>query len=100
MRFRPTAKLFFFIFVVDCIILGFCGANPPDEFAIPVGEGGLTWKWLSFFAMLYYYVFFWVVLPVLGIIEKPLPVPDAISSPVLSHPATQPEGAAAAQQKD
>jgi ubiquinol-cytochrome c reductase cytochrome b subunit len=41
-----------------------------------------------------------VVLPLLGIIEKPLPVPDAISSPVLSHPATQPEGAVAAPQKD
>ena len=101
MRFRPTAKLFFFIFVVACVVLGFCGANPPDEFVFQVGDGfGLTWVWLSRIATLVYFAFFWVVLPLLGIIEKPLPVPDAISSPVLSHPATQPEGAVAAQQKD
>jgi hypothetical protein len=36
-----------------------------------------------------------VILPVLGLTEKPLPVPDSISAPVLSHPASAPAGAAA-----
>jgi ubiquinol-cytochrome c reductase cytochrome b subunit len=100
MRYRPLAKVFFLFFVVDCVILGFCGANLPDAFVISVGDVGLTWKVLSFLAMVYYYLFFWVILPVLGLVEKPLPVPDTISSPVLSHVATQPDGAVAAQQKD
>ena len=99
MRFRPTAKLLFFIFVAACIILGFCGANPPDEFVFAVGKGGLTWTWLSRIAALLYFGFF-ASLPFLGVVEKTLPVPDSISSPVLSHPASAPEGAVAAQQKD
>jgi ubiquinol-cytochrome c reductase cytochrome b subunit len=99
MRFRPTARLLFFIFVVACIVLGFCGANPPDEFVIQVGEGGLTWVWLSRIALVGYFGFF-IALPFVGLFEKTLPVPDTISSPVLSHPASAPEGAAAAQHKD
>jgi len=84
MRFRPTARLFFILFVITCIILGFCGANLPDDYVIKVSEGvGLTWVWLSRIATAYYFGFFFILL-VLGIVEKPLPVPDTISSPVLS----------------
>jgi ubiquinol-cytochrome c reductase cytochrome b subunit len=99
MRFRPTAKILFFIFVAACIVLGFCGANPPDEFVFQVGDGGLTWVWLSRIGALIYFGFFGILWP-LGAFEKTLPVPDTISSPVLSHPASAPEGVAAAQQKD
>jgi ubiquinol-cytochrome c reductase cytochrome b subunit len=99
MRFRPTARAMFFIFVAACIILGFCGAHPPDEFAIPVGDGGLTWTWLSRIALVLYFGFFFSM-PFIGLFEKTLPVPDTISSPVLSHVASAPEGAVAAQQKD
>jgi quinol-cytochrome oxidoreductase complex cytochrome b subunit len=100
MRFRPSARLYFILFVIDCIILGFCGANPPDEFVFEVAGGGLTWVWLSRIATAYYFAFFWLVMPFLPLFEKTLPVPDTISSPVLSHPATQPDGAVAAPQKD
>jgi ubiquinol-cytochrome c reductase cytochrome b subunit len=40
-----------------------------------------------------------VILPVLGLIETPLPQPESISSPVLSHPANVPSGAAASPEK-
>ena len=36
-----------------------------------------------------------IVLPVLGLTETPLPQPESISAPVLSHPANVPAGAAA-----
>jgi ubiquinol-cytochrome c reductase cytochrome b subunit len=100
MRFRPAMRLYFILFVVACIVLGFCGAHPPDEFAIPIGEGGITWVWVSRIATAYYFAFFWLVMPFLPLSEKTSPVPDTISSPVLSHPATQPDGAVAAPQKD
>ena len=29
-RFRPIYKWFFWIFLVDCLVLGWVGANPPD----------------------------------------------------------------------
>lgn len=107
MRYRPMAKLYFLIFVVVCVILGFCGAKLPDDQVIP----GLTtfsllesdlnsWVWLSRVATLYYFAFFLVIMPLLGLIEKPLPVPETIATPALSHPAAVPaEAVAAPEQK-
>ena len=105
MRYRPSARLFFLIFIVVCIGLGFCGANPPDKQLIPgvpgfiVGDANLnSFVWLSRLLTLYYFAFF-AILAVLGFVEKPLPVPDSISTPVLSHPAAMPKGAAAEAEK-
>lgn len=106
MRYRPTAKLYFFIFILACVALGFCGAKLPDDPVIP----GVTsfqlldselnsFVWLSRIAALYYFAYFWVITPLLGLTETPLPVPESISSPVLSHPATTPAGAVASPEK-
>ncbi len=88
MRFRPKAQIFFVIFVINALILGWCGHNPPDKFAIPVGEGGLTFVWLSRIGTAYWFAYFVIIMPLLGIVEKTRPVPDTISSPVLSGAAT------------
>jgi len=48
---------------------------------------------------LYYFVWFWVITPILGLRETPLPVPESISTPVLSHPAAAPQGAPAAPEQ-
>jgi ubiquinol-cytochrome c reductase cytochrome b subunit len=102
MRYRPTAKLYFFIFLLACIVLGFCGANLPDQHVIPnlstfqLMDADLnSFVWLSRIAAAYYFAYFLIVLPVLGLTETPLPVPESISTPVLSHPASAPAGAAA-----
>ena len=94
MRYRPTAKIYFLFFLVACIILGFCGAKLPDDPVIPhlttfqLGGSDLnSFVWLSRVASLYYFAFFLVVLPVLGLVEKTLPVPDSIASPALSADA-------------
>jgi hypothetical protein len=55
-----------------------------------------SFVWLSRVASLYYFAFFLVILPLLGLTEKTLPVPDSIASPALSHPATVPAEATAA----
>ena len=106
MRYRPTARLYYFIFALDCIVLGFCGAHPPDDLVIP-GVSGMqfldanlnSWVWLSRIAALYYFVYFWVITPLMGLTETPLPVPESISAPVLSHPASAPAGAVASPEK-
>lgn len=102
MRYRPTAKLYFFLFLLAGIVLGFCGAKLPDDPVIPgltsftLGDADLnSFVWLSRVATLYYFGYFLVILPVLGLTETPLPVPESISEPVLSHPATTPAGAVA-----
>ena len=94
MRYRPTAKIYFLFFVVVCCILGLCGAKLPDDPVIPhlttfsvMGSDLNSFVWLSRFAALYYFAFFLVVLPVLGLVEKTLPVPDSIASPALSADA-------------
>jgi ubiquinol-cytochrome c reductase cytochrome b subunit len=106
MRYRPQARMYFLFFVVACVVLGFCGANLPDD---PVIEG--MWSptfidsklnsfvWVSRICTLYYFAYFFVITPLLGLREVPLPVPDSISTPVLSHPASAPVGAAAAPEK-
>ncbi|WP_333585371.1 cytochrome b [Phenylobacterium sp.] len=106
MRYRPTAKLYFLIFVLACLVLGYCGAKLPDAPVIPglstfvLFDADLnTFVWLSRFATLYYFAYFVVVLPILGLTEKPLPQPASISTPVLSHPAATPAGAVAAPEK-
>jgi ubiquinol-cytochrome c reductase cytochrome b subunit len=103
MRYRPTAKVHFIIFVVACCILGLCGAKLPSDPVIPglttfnAGDADLnSFVWLSRVAALYYFAFFLVILPLLGLTEKTLPVPDSIASPALSHPAAVPAEATAA----
>jgi ubiquinol-cytochrome c reductase cytochrome b subunit len=71
--FRPTYRKFFWVLVVDCIVLGYVGANPPEGWFILVGR----------IATAYYFFHFLILLPVLGLIERPLPLPQSISAPVL-----------------
>jgi ubiquinol-cytochrome c reductase cytochrome b subunit len=106
MRYRPQIRPYFFIFLVTCVVLGWCGAHSPDDPVIP-GSSTFTlidsdlnsYVWLSRIAALYYFAYFLIVTPVLGLTEKPLPVPESISEPVLSHPARGPLETAAASKK-
>jgi len=106
MRYRPTARLYFFIFVFVALVLGYCGGQLPDDQVIP-GVSGLmlidadinSFVWLSRIATLYYFAYFMVILPVLGLTETPIPVPESITDPVLSHPAMTPAGAVASPEK-
>lgn len=106
MRYRPTAKLYFFIFLLACLVLGYCGGQLPDDHVIPhlstfkLLDADLnSFVWLSRIATVYYFAYFLVILPVLGLTETPLPQPESISEPVLSHPANAPAGAAASPEK-
>src|SRR5215469_5972912 len=102
MRYRPSARLYFVIFVLVGIGLGFCGANEPDAKLIR-GVSGFqlldyninSFVWLSRLLTTYYFVYFLVITPLLGLTETPLPVPDSISTPVLSGAAALPKGATA-----
>jgi quinol-cytochrome oxidoreductase complex cytochrome b subunit len=106
MRYRPQAKIYFWIFAFDCLLLGLCGAHEPDEPFIrgvtgfPLFDGDITsYLWVSRVASIYYFAYFLVITPLLGLREKPLPAPESISTPVLAHPAAAPAGAAAAPEK-
>ena len=82
-RFRPLYRQFFWIFVLVCLGLGYCGGAMPDDILIHVGDGGFTVTHLSQVLTAYYFLHFLVVLPVLGLVEKPDPLPESIAASVL-----------------
>ena len=91
MRFRPVARWFFFIFVFMCFILGWCGAETPDDPVTVMGVNtGLSFYRLSQIATLYYFAYFIIILPILGLIEDPEERPASITQSILDHD-TKPE---------
>ena len=84
-RFRPVYKMLFWAFFIDCIILGYLGANPPEGIFIVVGR----------MATAFYFLFF-LVLPFIGWFERPKKLPESISTAVLgSGGGGAPDGATA-----
>jgi ubiquinol-cytochrome c reductase cytochrome b/c1 subunit len=71
--FRPLYKIFFWLFVVCAILLGYMGSQPP--------EGGYVIA--ARFLTVYYFLHFFVILPLLGRYEKPKPLPASICDAVL-----------------
>ena len=88
--YRPWYKLFFWIFVADCIFLGWLGAKPAEGSYVFMAQAGTA----------YYFAFFIIIMPVLGLIETPKRLPNSITDAVLEKnrggAAVQPDTAAAA----
>jgi ubiquinol-cytochrome c reductase cytochrome b/c1 subunit len=86
--FRPVFKMLFWIFVLDCIVLGYIGAKPPEGIYLVVGR----------LATAIYFLFF-LALPFVGWFERTKPLPASIASAVLKPVgAPTPARAAAAQE--
>src|SRR5579862_1661400 len=84
MRFRPMMKQFFWIFVADCILLGYLGSQEPQA-VWHLGGVDMPLLWPARIGTLYYFAFFWVIMPVIGLIETPRPRPDSIAASVLGN---------------
>ena len=89
-RFRPLYRVAFWVFLFDCLLLGYAGGQSADWGVIidlpeSVNKFGLPDVTVSLLATGYYFAHFLVILPVLGKIEKPLPLPKSIGVPVLAH---------------
>jgi quinol-cytochrome oxidoreductase complex cytochrome b subunit len=72
-KYRPVYKIFFWVFVASCILLGYLGAQPP--------EGGFVIA--ARLLTIYYFAFFLIIMPLLGLFETPKPVPNSIADAVL-----------------
>ncbi len=68
-RYRPIYRWFFWALVFDCLALGYLGAQPVTESAV------LSARIFT----LYYFVHFLLVMPILGLIETPSPMPETIA---------------------
>jgi len=65
------------MFVADALVLGWLGSQP--------AEG--SYVTMSQVATLYYFAFFIIVMPLLGLIETPRPLPRSITEAVLEKNA-------------
>ena len=71
--YRPLYRQFFWVFVLVCLGLGYLGSSP--------AEGGYVIAARILTA--YYFIHFLIILPLLGLIETPRPLPNSISESVL-----------------
>jgi ubiquinol-cytochrome c reductase cytochrome b subunit len=67
--YRPMFKVFFIIFIITFVILGYIGGKPPEEPYLTVGRICTFW----------YFTHFLLVLPIITKYEKILPHPSSIS---------------------
>jgi ubiquinol-cytochrome c reductase cytochrome b subunit len=72
MRYRPVAKLCWLLFAVNFMILGLCGAMPAEA----------PWTWVSKICTFFYFAYFLIILPVLGVVEKPTTPPASIADSI------------------
>ena len=72
-NFRPVYRVFFWIFVIDVLLLGWCGSQPAEGLPLILSRLGTSW----------YFIHMIVLLPVVGWLETPRPLPVSISQSVL-----------------
>ncbi|WP_071674325.1 cytochrome b [Nioella nitratireducens] len=74
-RYRPLFKWWFWLLAVDFMVLMWVGAQTPTDFT----------SWVSLIAAAYWFAYFLVIMPLLGIFEKPLPQPATIEEDFKEH---------------
>lgn len=73
--YRPWYRRFFWLFVANALFLGWLGSKPAEGWYIPAMQA----------STLYYFAFYLVVMPLLGVIETPRRVPNSISEAILER---------------
>ena len=74
-RFRPMFKWWFALLVVDFIVLMWAGSRPAE----------FPYDWISLIGATYWFAYFLIILPILGVIEKPLTPPATIEDDFNAH---------------
>ncbi len=85
-RYRPMLKWWFWLLCVDFMVLMWVGAMPAEGI-YPV---------IALIASAYWFAYFLIILPLLGVIEKPLPQPETIEEDFNAHVAAKGGAKAAA----
>ena len=68
--YRPVFKRFYWLLIADILILGWCGGAAATPIYVAVSQ----------LASAYYFAHFLIILPLVSAFERPLPLPDSISS--------------------
>ena len=74
-KYRPMFKWWFYLLVIDFLVLMWCGAQPAEP----------PYSIIALIGSTYWFAYFLVILPILGVIEKPLPMPETIEEDFNNH---------------
>jgi ubiquinol-cytochrome c reductase cytochrome b subunit len=64
------------------LVLGYCGGAPAEEPYVIISQ----------LASAYYFAHFLIILPIISMIERPLPLPNSITEAVLGKYGAAPTG--------
>jgi ubiquinol-cytochrome c reductase cytochrome b subunit len=88
-RFRPLFRIFFWLFLVNAIALGYLGGKPAEGVYVILSRIATAW----------YFIHFLMILPLLSVFETTKPLPKSIAEPVLTGFSSAPEKAFAAPRR-
>ncbi|WP_431469771.1 cytochrome b [Sphingosinithalassobacter sp. LHW66-3] len=72
-NFRPVYRVFFWILVLDVLVLGYVGGAEPVAVNVVISQ----------IAAAYYFAFFLIIVPIISRLERPRPLPNSITEAVL-----------------
>lgn len=68
-RFRPFYRVIFWLLMTAWLVLAYCGSKPPEGAYVNVAR----------LAAAYYFAHFLLLLPIIGLLERPSPLPASIA---------------------
>lgn len=73
-NYRPKFKIFFWILIIDVLVLGYCGGAPAAEPYVMISQVASAW----------YFAHFLLILPLIAKLERPDVLPMSITEAVLA----------------
>ena len=86
-KYRPSFKWWFWLLALDFVVLTWCGSQPAEGM-VPT---------ISLYGAFFWFGYFLIILPLLGVLEKPKPVPATIEDDFDAHYPPKDASASAAE---
>ncbi|NBQ40549.1 MAG: cytochrome b/b6, partial [Alphaproteobacteria bacterium] len=74
-NYRPVFQIFFWLFAINAVVLGWLGSKPPEGMYVVASR----------ICTVYYFAYYILVLPLLGLFETPKSLPASIADSVLGR---------------
>lgn len=75
-KYRPVYRFFFWVFLIDCLILGWVGGQAAEGVLVTIGQWATFW----------YFFHLIIVVPIVGVLERPKPLPESIAASINGAP--------------